>query len=68
MNTNTMTATQHDPGGRPPSARTIRVSASRHARNAIATLAAIAQDEAAPSADRVAAAQTLLAHAAPKGV
>ncbi|WP_322997193.1 hypothetical protein [Castellaniella sp.] len=66
MNTNTLTSIQRDPGGRPPSVRAIRVSASRHARAAIATLAAIAQDEAAPSADRVSAAQTLLAHAVPK--
>ena len=68
MNTNTLTSTQRGPVGRPPSVRAIRVSASLHARAAIATLAAIAQDEAAPSTDRVAAAQTLLAHAAQKEV
>lgn len=55
--------TSPDVGGRPLSARGIRAYAGRRAKQAIEALAKVASDDAAPPADRVRAAETLLAHA-----
>jgi len=49
--------------GRPPGAASIRTQAARHAKEAIVALAQVAGDAAAPPADRVRAAEALLAHA-----
>ncbi len=54
---------QPSPGGRPLGAASIRTRAGRHAQDAIATLVAVANDGTAPPADRVKAAELLLAHA-----
>jgi len=49
--------------GRPIGAAGIRVQAARHAAAAVAALAAVAQDVAAPADSRVRAAEVLLEHA-----
>lgn len=48
---------------RPASARTVRAYAGRHAKEAVQALAEIINADSAPPADRVRAAETLLAHA-----
>lgn len=49
--------------GRPPGASSIRTRAARHAEEAVEALASVAKDTAAPAADRVKAAEAILAHA-----
>jgi hypothetical protein len=49
--------------GRPPGATGIRAEAARHARDSVLALADVVRDPAAPAADRVAAAQTILGYA-----
>jgi hypothetical protein len=56
-----------EPIGRPLSARGIRAIAGREAKAAIAALAKVAGDDAAPPSDRVRAAETLLACATGQG-
>lgn len=51
------------PTGRPPGSRSIRVLASRHSQAAIRVLANVANNEQAPEADRVRAAEVILQHA-----
>ena len=51
-------------GGRPIRSRGIRALAAQHVRAAISTLATVVNDNAAPHADRVHAAEVLLIHAA----
>lgn len=63
MNATTEVKRPSAAGGRPLSARGIRALAGRQAKEAIAALAQVAGDGSAPTADRVSAAQTLLAHA-----
>lgn len=63
-----MDSTEHNEiprkgAGRPIGAEGIRSKAARHAQDALEALAQIARDAAAPTADRVRAAESLLAHA-----
>ena len=51
--------------GRPPGSNTIRTMAARAAKDAVETLAKIAQDSTAPADVRVKAAETLLTCAIP---
>ncbi|QPN30504.1 MULTISPECIES: hypothetical protein [Diaphorobacter] len=57
-----MQSTSNTPVKRAPSIVGIRASAARHARIAVETLAEVARDASAPTAERVKAAETLLAY------
>lgn len=63
MNSHTQATQPPNATGRPLSARGIRACASRRAKDAIEALTKVANDNSAPTADRVRAAEVLLAHA-----
>jgi hypothetical protein len=55
-----------DRGGRPMGIRGVRTLASRHAHDCVRMLADVANNEQAPEADRVRAAEVILAYATSK--